>query len=98
MTATGTNASGLKLGFRRFAGQASRLGLAMLVLLAAGLAGFIALVTAMVGIIVAMTAIVIQHVFRGGKTPNRVWSSYSDNGEEMVTIEARPTPQGWTVE
>lgn len=98
MTATDTNTSGVRLGFQRFAGQATRLGLALLVLVAAGLAGFIALVTALVGVIVAMTAVVIQHVMQRGKPRTRVWSSQDEQGDELITIDARPSPKGWTVE
>ena len=108
MTANGPTAtngfSGLKLTLQRSMRTVSRMGLGILVLLAAGLAGFVALITALFGIIVAMTAVLMQSVF-GRTTPRAtVWKNpepdtSADNGSgDAFTIDARRSPEGWTVE
>lgn len=66
--------------------------LAMLIIFMAGL---IAVATAMAGLALAGTAILIR-LFGGARDENTVYHETTDG--QAITLEARKTPRGWTVE
>lgn len=77
---------------------ALRASLALLVQVVIGMmlvltAGIVAVMTAVAGVLLGAAALVMR--FAGGhhkRAPRR------DEGKEPVTLEARRTPRGWTVE
>ena len=56
-------------------------------------AGIVAVMTAIAGVLIGTAALVMR--FAGGRRPRR---QEKDAGHETVTLEARRTPRGWTVE
>lgn len=100
MTAIGPGATnGFIASMQRIGASLYRLGIGMLVLFAAAVAGFIALLTAFVGIIVAATAIVFQNLFGRSKPVATVWkTAEATETNDTFTIDARRSPEGWTVE
>ncbi len=69
----------------------ARLGVGVLLIL---LAGIVASVTAIAGVILAMAALVLRF---GARRRAPVTIVTNDEGG-AVTLEARHTPRGWTVE
>lgn len=77
---------------------ALRMGVALTVQVLAGLmlvlvAGLVALVTAIAGITLAAAAIAMRLT-----AARRARPSASSMSESAITLEARRTPRGWTVE
>lgn len=75
-----------------------RAGLALFLQLMIGMmlvltAGIVAVMTAIAGVLIGTAALVMR--FAGGRRPRR---RTEDTGQEAVTLEARRTPRGWTVE
>lgn len=56
-------------------------------------AGIVAVMTALAGVLIGTAALVMR--FAAGR---RVRRHAQDTGHEAVTLEARRTPRGWTVE
>ena len=56
-------------------------------------AGIVAVMTAIAGVLLGAAALVMR--FAGARRTRR---QAEDAGEETVTLEARRTPRGWTVE
>jgi len=63
-------------------------------------AGIVAVATAFLGIIVALAALLLRFSGRRGHTPSQAGSTNSKTAEPSnpVTLEARQTGEGWTVE
>ncbi|MEM7768588.1 MAG: hypothetical protein AAF253_14065 [Pseudomonadota bacterium] len=78
-------------GFRKAGEWVRRLLIAMAVILAAGI---LAVVTAMFGLVLAAIAILMRFAGRGVDFDVRGRNRPS----ETLTLEARRTPRGWTVE
>ena len=78
--------------------SALRAGVALTAQLLAGLmiilvAGLVALVTAIAGLTLAAVALTMRFSASRQSRPAR-----QDASDEALTLEARPTPRGWTVE
>ncbi|MEZ5955386.1 MAG: hypothetical protein R3C13_13905 [Hyphomonas sp.] len=92
MTQTAPHPSGFPFA------NAFRGGLSLLVQVMIGMmlvltAGIVAVMTALAGVMLAAAALVMR--FAGGR---RMRPSPHPAGDEPVTLEARRTPRGWTVE
>ncbi len=77
---------------------ALRAGLALILQVMIGMmlvltAGIVAVMTAIAGVMLGAAALVMR--FAGGRRTRR---QADDTGKEPVTLEARRTPRGWTVE
>ena len=78
--------------------SALRGSLALLVQLVIGMmlvltAGIVAVMTAIAGVLLGAAALVMR--FAGGRRTRR---QAQEDGEAPLTLEARRTPRGWTVE
>jgi len=92
MTRTAPHPSGFDFA------SALRGSLALLVQVMIGMmlvltAGIVAVMTAMAGVLLGVAALVMR--FAGGRRARRAAGAA---GKETVTLEARRTPRGWTVE
>ncbi len=96
MTETQTRPAGaeffaaLPAFFQRTMGVLARLTIGMLIVLIAGL---IALMTALIGLMVAGVALVMRFA-----SPRIMGRTHTTPPAETITLEARRTPRGWTVE
>ena len=80
----------LPAAFARFVSVFARLMIGMMLVLVAGV---VALMTAFAGLMLAAAALVMRY------TVNRRMQPAPASGEaSQITLEARPTPRGWTVE
>jgi hypothetical protein len=96
MTATQTS----PLGFPQNVYAALRrigllLGKALLAVMIIFMAGFIAIATAMAGLALAGTALLMR-LFGGERGTTTTYHETTDG--QGITLEARKTPRGWTVE
>ncbi|MEZ5998796.1 MAG: hypothetical protein R3B98_08900 [Hyphomonas sp.] len=78
--------------------NAFRGGLALIIQVMIGMmlvltAGIVAVMTAIAGVMLAAAALVMR--FAGGR---RIRPMHHTAGDEALTLEARRTPRGWTVE
>lgn len=78
---------GMRQGLRWFA--KGMVALALVVL-----AGILAVMTAIAGLVIASVALMIRLI--GSKAQPQSYEVYEDG--EGLTLEARKTPRGWTVE
>lgn len=96
MTATQTSPIGFPHNmyamFRRIGLLLGKSVLAVAIIL---MAGFIAIATAMIGIALAGTALLMR-LFGGSRDTNTTYDEMVDG--QGITLEARKTPRGWTVE
>ena len=60
------------------------------------IAGFIAITTAAAGLALALVAVMFRLVGRGPAPRHTEETASADDG--VITLEARQTPRGWTVE
>ena len=95
MTATQTAPFGfphnLLVFLRRLGGLAAKAVLAVAIIFAAGI---IAVATAAAGLALALVALMMR-IFVGARNET---STPESNHEQGLTLEARKTPHGWTVE
>ena len=92
MTRTAPHPSGFDLA------GALRSGLALIVQVVIGMmlvltAGIVALMTAMAGLLLGAAALVMRFAGR-----RRMRPAADTGSKEPITLEARRTPRGWTVE
>ena len=85
--------------FRPFMGDTVRAAIGVMARILVGMllvliAGVVALMTAIAGIMLAAVAIAMR--FAGSRPVRK--QRFSAEGGEGITLEARRTPRGWTVE
>lgn len=85
----------LMMRLRGFLSFATKLVLGFAILVAAGM---LALVTAVAGLVLAGLAILMRIFARPGQMRRWDEDARRSNADGTVTLDARRTPRGWTVE